>query len=118
ALWQVEKAGRPRGPLFQDVIEDDALAVPSPFSGASSNELSTTSYPARMAESPLSERMGASPLPEQMDASPLPDMMLAERLGSDLRGTGLTVGPHPMALYRQVLRDRGVVRAADLAHIE
>jgi error-prone DNA polymerase len=50
--------------------------------------------------------------------SPLPDMSLAERLGSDLVGTSLTVGPHPMALYRQALRERGVVRAADLPHLE
>jgi error-prone DNA polymerase len=97
ALWQVEKAGRPRGPLFQDVPEDDAL--PAPTSGGL-------------------ERMAESPLPELTDVSPLPDMTLAERLGADLRGTSLTVGPHPMALYRQVLRDRGVVRAADLAHFE
>src|SRR5882672_9090327 len=40
ALWQVEKAGRPRGPLFQDVREDDALAALS------------SRGPARMAESP------------------------------------------------------------------
>jgi error-prone DNA polymerase len=97
ALWQVEKAGRPRGPLFQDVLEDDALAAPS--SGG----------PARMDESSRPERMAKSPLAE---------MTLAERLNSDLRGTSLTVGPHPMALYRQVLRERGVVRAADLPHLE
>ena len=74
ALWQVEKAGRPRGPLFKDE-------------------------------------------PQAFD-SPLPDMTLAERLGSDLLGTGLTTGPHPLALYREPLRERGVVRAADLPHLE
>jgi error-prone DNA polymerase len=71
ALWQVEKAGRPRGPLFRTA--DD---------------------------------------PEE--ASPLPDMTLPERLGSDLLGTNLTVGPHPMALFRETLRARGVRRAVDL----
>ena len=35
--------------------------------------------------------------------TPSPEMTLAERLDSDLRGTGLTVGPHPMALYREAL---------------
>ena len=44
-------------------------------------------------------------------------MSLAERLGSDLLGTGLTTGPHPLALYREPLRERGVVRAADLPHL-
>src|SRR5437773_1184397 len=67
ALWQVEKGGRPRGPLFKD-------AEPA------------------------------------ASASPLPDMSLAERLGSDLLGTGLTTGPHPLALYREPLRERGVDR--------
>ncbi len=75
ALWQVEKAGRPRGPLFR-VAEDPELA-----------------------------------------ASPLPDMTLAERLGSDLLGTSLTVGPHPMALFRERLRARGVRRAVDLMNL-
>jgi len=80
ALWQVEKAGRPRGPLLREAAEEDDAAGPR--------------------------------------ASPLPDMTLAERLGTDLAGTSLTVGPHPMALHRQVLRERGVVRAADLVHLE
>jgi len=76
ALWQVEKAGRPRGPLFRTVDE------PEP--------------------------------PE----SPLQEMTFPERLRSDLLGTGLTVGPHPMALYRQVLRERGIIRAVDLPQYE
>jgi error-prone DNA polymerase len=32
-----------------------------------------------------------------------------------LLGTGLTIGPHPMALYRRELAAGGVRRAADLA---
>jgi error-prone DNA polymerase len=42
-------------------------------------------------------------------------MAFADRLASDLVGTGLTVGPHPMVLYRDALRARGVRRAAELA---
>jgi error-prone DNA polymerase len=87
ALWQVEKAGRPRGPLLRDAEEDHA------------EESSTTD-----------DRAGV--------LSPLPDMTLHERLGSDLLGTGLTVGPHPVALWREALRERGVVRACDLPHQE
>jgi error-prone DNA polymerase len=71
ALWQVERAGRPRGPLFRGIADPE-------------------------------------------EASPLPDMTLSERLGTDLRGTSLTVGPHPLALFRDVLRARGVRRAVDL----
>jgi error-prone DNA polymerase len=74
ALWQVERAARPRGPLF-----------------------------------------GALGVDESREPSPVPEMSLRERLGSDLLGTGLTIGPHPMALYRRELAAGGVRRAADLA---
>ncbi|HKZ31499.1 MAG TPA: error-prone DNA polymerase [Vicinamibacteria bacterium] len=71
ALWQVEKAGRPRGPLFRDEEPDE-------------------------------------------DVSPVPEMGFSERLTSDLAGTGLSVGRHPVALFRQELFERGVRRAAEL----
>ncbi|HET7291473.1 MAG TPA: error-prone DNA polymerase [Vicinamibacteria bacterium] len=74
ALWQVERAGRPRGPLFKDALEPE-------------------------------------------DASPLPEMTFPERLSSDIVGTGLTTGPHPMALYREALDARGVRRACELRHL-
>jgi error-prone DNA polymerase len=74
ALWQVEKAGRPRGPLLHEVEEPEG-------------------------------------------PSPVPEMDLSERLGADLVGTGLTAGPHPVALFREALRGRGVVRAAELQHL-
>jgi error-prone DNA polymerase len=37
-----------------------------------------------------------------------------ERLQADYAGMGLTIGPHPMALHRNTLALRGVLRAADL----
>jgi error-prone DNA polymerase len=79
ALWQVEEAGRPRGP----VIPRD--------SGETS--------------------------PEGSPASPLSEMDFPERLASDLAGTGLTVGPHPVSLFRGELFARGVRRAADLPRL-
>ncbi len=75
ALWQVERAARPRGPLLRDV-------------------------------------------PEVLDDSPLPEMTFPERLTRDLRGTGLTAGPHPMLLYRESLVARGVRRAVELSRLE
>ena len=47
-------------------------------------------------------------------ASPLQPMDAGERLQADYAGTGLTIGPHPMALHRTTLALRGVLRAADL----
>jgi error-prone DNA polymerase len=47
--------------------------------------------------------------------SPLAEMSAAERLVADYGGTGVTVGPHPMALRRRMLAAAGVTRAIDLA---
>jgi error-prone DNA polymerase len=71
ALWEVERAVRPTGALFEDA--------------------------------------GAGHEP-----SPLPVMDADERLQADYAGMGLTIGPHPMALRREELAMRGVLRAADL----
>jgi error-prone DNA polymerase len=76
ALWQVERAVRPSGELFEEGErdrEDVAAAL-----------------------------------------SPLAPMDVDERLQADYAGTGLTIGPHPMALHRGTLALRGVLRAIDL----
>jgi len=52
----------------------------------------------------------ASPTPP----GPLRAMTVSERLAADYAGTGVTLGPHPMALRRSALARAGVVRAADL----
>jgi error-prone DNA polymerase len=78
ALWQVEKAARPRGALLRRAEEAD---------------------PAR----------------EPAEPSPLVEMTVAERLHADVVRTGLTVGPHPLLLHREMLAGRGVRRACDLA---
>ena len=43
-------------------------------------------------------------------------MTPVERLVADYEGTGLTLGPHPMAMRRQEMALRGVLRASDLPH--
>ena len=40
-----------------------------------------------------------------------------ERLRADYAGTGLTIGPHPMALRRDDMALRGVLRASDLPQV-
>jgi error-prone DNA polymerase len=50
-------------------------------------------------------------------ASPLAPMSAEERLVADFRGTGLTVGPHPMSYSRERLNALGVRRACELAHL-
>jgi error-prone DNA polymerase len=71
ALWQVERAVRPSGPLLENQPEPDA-------------------------------------------PSPLAPMNHEERLVADFHGTGLTVGPHPMAYKRAWLNAMGIRRAIEL----
>jgi error-prone DNA polymerase len=61
-------------------------------------------------------RDGATPSPAPPAESPLAPMTMAERVKADYAGTGLTIGPHPMALVRATLATRGVLRAVSLAH--
>jgi DNA polymerase III alpha subunit len=71
ALWQVERAVRPSGPLLEQHAEPD-------------------------------------------ERSPLAAMNQEERLVADFHGTGLTVGPHPMAYRRAWLNAMGIRRAGEL----
>jgi error-prone DNA polymerase len=91
ALWQVERAVRPAGPLF-DV-------------GAGS--------PRRLPVPPAREHPQGVPLPD----SPLAPMTPEERLVADFRGTGMTVGPHPMAYRRPEMKSLGVRSAAELCRV-
>jgi error-prone DNA polymerase len=49
--------------------------------------------------------------------SPLRAMTHEERLVADFRGTGLTVGPHPMQYRRAEMQKMGIYRASDLPHL-
>ena len=60
---------------------------------------------------PLLESLG------EVEPSPLAPMTNEERLTSDYRGTGLTIGRHPMAWRRAEMNALGVTSAADLAKI-
>ncbi len=53
-------------------------------------------------------------LPEPDSPSPLQPMNHEERLVADFHGTGLTVGPHPMAYRRDWLNAMGIRRASEL----
>src|SRR3954454_928974 len=57
------------------------------------------------------------PLEERGMPSPLAKMDTEERLWADYRGTGMTVGRHPMAHRRAEMDGLGVTRAIDLARV-
>jgi error-prone DNA polymerase len=84
-LWQIERAVRPEGTLFESAREEEE------------KEEGSTRDAGR-----------------QEPGSPLQPMTRGERLIADYAGTGLTIGPHPMALRRGELALRGVLRAVDL----
>jgi error-prone DNA polymerase len=95
ALWQVERTARSAGPLYEfceDIEKDDEITKVSAGSAQGSTKENYDS-----AQSPLA----------QMNAE--------ERLVADFRGTGMTVGPHPMAYHRAELRNMGIRSAAELA---
>jgi len=56
-------------------------------------------------------------LPEPDSKSPLRPMNHEERLVADFRGTGMTVGPHPMAYHRAKMQTMGVRTAIELSRI-
>jgi error-prone DNA polymerase len=60
---------------------------------------------------PLLERIES-----EDESSPLDIMTNTERLMADFGGTGMTVGPHPMAYCREELNALHILRASDLAH--
>ncbi len=49
--------------------------------------------------------------------SPLRPMNPEERLVADFRGTGITVGPHPMAYHRARMQAMGIHKASELSRI-
>jgi error-prone DNA polymerase len=67
-------------------------------------------------EEPQSASTEAVPIPSAMQ-SPLAAMTGEERLVADFRGTGMTVGLHPMGHHRAEMKKRGVRSAIQLAHL-
>ena len=53
----------------------------------------------------------------EKEPSPLRDMTAVERMVSDYAGTGMTIGPHPMALKHRALSGQGVTPAERLHRV-
>jgi len=56
-------------------------------------------------------------IPEPDNKSPLQIMSNEERLVADFRGTGMTIGPHPMSYHRERMNKLGVCRAIELCQL-
>jgi error-prone DNA polymerase len=55
---------------------------------------------------------------EQEMLTPLRPMSTEERLVADFGGTGMTIGPHPMAYHRAEMKRAGVIPARDLKDMQ
>jgi len=75
ALWEAERAGRPAGPLYEELADEPV-------------------------------------------GSPLRVMTPEELIAADYEGTGLSLGPHPVAFHRARLQRMRVARAADLGRMQ
>jgi error-prone DNA polymerase len=106
ALWQVERTARPAGPLYEWSDEDEEVFAEPELENVE-RLIGTSLVPAN----------DASLAPARGSQSPLAPMSAEERLAADYRGTGMTVGPHPMAHHRAELRKMGIRSAAELPHL-
>jgi error-prone DNA polymerase len=119
ALWQVEKAVRPAGELFQG--GDSGFGIRD--SGGDAKELPSPERESLRSSASSSASGSGAPRALKNDddqvllPGPLPAMSMTDRLVADYAGTGLTIGPHPMALKRADLVVRGVLRAIDLPRV-
>ncbi|MGH9254537.1 MAG: DNA polymerase III subunit alpha [Vicinamibacterales bacterium] len=119
ALWQVERAVRPSGELFEEGGREEGEE--------GEEEAQVTSHKAqvtsRKAQSLEPKAQSLEPEDQRLETkdqrleSPLVPMTDSERLHADYAGTSLTIGPHPMALRRDDMALRGVLRASDLPQV-
>jgi error-prone DNA polymerase len=103
ALWQVQRAARPAGPLLEGIQE--VAAGMEDLADLKQTERTAEGVPAELADGKRKE---------MEERSPLRQMTSEERIVADFVGTGLTVGPHPLAYHREELRAAGIRCAADL----
>ena len=98
ALWQAALAARPAGPLFEEKPVSEPRFSSHAHEGAPSpgeNQGSDTGF-----------------------TSPLAEMSAYEETVADFAGTGMTVGPHPLAYWRGRLERRGVVTTSEVPRLD
>ena len=105
ALWQAERAIRPSGALFEEKTVE--------YAENAEVFLEKDQDSAIFADSAVFS--GDAVSSDREAECPLKPMTEAERLVADYAGMGLTAGRHPMALRRDELAMRGILRATDLA---
>ncbi len=114
ALWQVAALGHPPGPLFEASLRGDLQEASLRGDPRQGVDEATPSLDLANLIQPTSPQREASPLGDDVTPSPLPPMSTLDRLRADILGTDLTIGPHPVARFRDMLKEAAVLRAVDL----
>jgi error-prone DNA polymerase len=112
ALWQVERTARPVGPLLESSAHHPQSAQPGVLLQKDSCILGGRSFSS--GSTPDLSKGTSAPEENRNNDYPLAPMTPEERLLADFRGTGLTVGLHPMAYHRATLKRQGVRAAIEL----
>jgi error-prone DNA polymerase len=121
ALWQAERAIRPSGELFPPSLDDANADASYGEAGWQTlcelSELCVERNPDTASPEPLTPTWNLTASRQPLAPSPycpLKPMTEMERLVADYAGMGLSAGRHPMALKRDELAMRGILRARDL----
>ena len=115
ALWQIERAIRPTGELYAEGTVSCDLAILRSCDLPDGEPDVLALSDGSTSHDRTSQLRTSHDRTSQDDACPLPEMGAVERVVADYEGTGLTIGPHPMALRREEMSLRGALRASDLA---
>jgi error-prone DNA polymerase len=116
ALWQAERAVRPSGELFAERAGRAGGAGGGEGGSRSESSGSERGWAPASSDKDRGWGPASSNKSRAGDEAPCPlrPMTEAERLVADYAASGLTVGRHPMALRRDELAMRGILRASDL----
>jgi len=106
ALWQIERASRRPGPLLERSAPGDCTLETS--------VLESVEFDSHEQYDDRANNASQSAISSRFSNSPLQPMTAEERLVADFRGTGMTVGPHPMAYHRASLKKQGIRCASEL----
>jgi error-prone DNA polymerase len=112
ALWQIERVSRRAGPLLERATLENAALENSVADGPASDSQQKQELHVRASAAVPRARFSS-----RESESPLQPMTAEERLVADFHGTGMTVGPHPMAYHRAELRKQGIRSANELGTI-
>ena len=119
ALWQVARAIRPAGALFDESRGgESAVGSLGPIGPSPAASRAAAGDARRRAPGGRWRWRGGSTAPVALPGpaarGPLLPLTPLERVVADYDGTGLTIGPHPMTYRRAEMALRGVLRATDL----